>query len=66
MAAGAGVAACWCMELEIPSEVLAAIPEKARDRACVCASCARGEGARASAGGAESAGEPRPLRTLGR
>lgn len=46
MAAGNGAAACWCMELEIPRDVLARIPETARDRACVCAACARGEGTR--------------------
>lgn len=58
MAAGGDGAECWCMNVELGAEVLARIPDAARDKACVCAACARGE----------SKGEPtaRALRTLGR
>ena len=34
---------CWCMQVDFAADLLARIPEPARDRACVCASCARGE-----------------------
>ncbi|HVZ32423.1 MAG TPA: cysteine-rich CWC family protein [Polyangiaceae bacterium] len=43
MAGGGDGAACWCMSVEIPDAVHARIPEAARDTACVCAKCARGE-----------------------
>lgn len=58
MAAGADGGKCWCLSVEIAAEVLARIPDAARDKACVCAACARGE----------SPSEPtaRALRTLGR
>lgn len=41
MAAGRGT--CWCFEQTIPREVLARVPEEAKDRVCVCARCAAGE-----------------------
>jgi hypothetical protein len=34
---------CWCMQVDFGADLLARIPEPSRDRACVCASCARGE-----------------------
>jgi hypothetical protein len=51
------------MELDLPSEVLARIPEAARDRVCVCAACARGESAADESRGAHAS---RPLRTVAR
>jgi hypothetical protein len=56
--AGGEAAACWCMQVEMGDEVLERVPEPARNRACVCAACARGD--------AESAPARRPLRTFAR
>ncbi|HTQ06291.1 MAG TPA: cysteine-rich CWC family protein [Polyangiaceae bacterium] len=42
VAAGGDGAACWCMSTTLPADVHARIPESARDKACVCAACARG------------------------
>ena len=33
---------CWCMQVDFAADLLARIPEPARDRSCVCATCARG------------------------
>ena len=33
---------CWCFSTEIPESVLEKIPPEARQRACICASCASG------------------------
>ncbi len=30
---------CWCASLEIPSELLARVPEALRNRACICHKC---------------------------
>jgi len=30
---------CWCMQVEIPGELLARLPEALRNRACLCRSC---------------------------
>jgi hypothetical protein len=54
--AGADAAACWCMSVEIAPAVLEQIPEAARDRACVCAACARAA--------AKNETTARPLRTV--
>jgi len=35
---------CWCSEVVIPGERLAAVPEAARDRACLCRRCAEAAG----------------------
>jgi cysteine-rich CWC protein len=34
---------CWCFTRPIPDAVLERIPEQARERACVCTSCAFGK-----------------------
>lgn len=34
---------CWCFTRPIPDTVLERIPPEARDRACVCTSCAFGQ-----------------------
>ena len=31
---------CWCTRATFTAEVLARVPEPARDRACICAACA--------------------------
>jgi hypothetical protein len=38
---------CWCTQAEFSPALLARVPAEARDRACICASCARGGGAAA-------------------
>lgn len=38
-----GKGACWCFSSEVPYEVLERIPVEARNRACVCKSCAGGK-----------------------
>jgi len=30
---------CWCMQVKIPDELLAQIPEAARNKACLCRDC---------------------------
>lgn len=30
---------CWCAQLDVPSELLAQVPEPCRNRACICRSC---------------------------
>ncbi len=30
---------CWCVEVEIPAELSARVPDHARNRACICRSC---------------------------
>jgi hypothetical protein len=57
MARGDDAAACWCMSAAIAPELLAQVPEAARDAACVCAACARRDATRVP---------PRPLRTVTR
>ena len=37
---------CWCFSRPIPDEVLERIPTEAREQACVCTSCAFGNGKR--------------------
>jgi Cysteine-rich CWC len=34
---------CWCFTAIIPEDVLARVPEEARNVACVCAICAKQE-----------------------
>ncbi len=34
---------CWCTKADFSADLLARIPEVARERACLCANCARGE-----------------------
>jgi hypothetical protein len=36
----AGAATCWCMSTPVPQSVIDRIPLDARQRACVCRSCA--------------------------
>ncbi len=43
MAGGSDAAECWCRSANIGAEVLARVPDAARDKACVCAACARSE-----------------------
>jgi len=38
-AAGRFDVPCWCTEADIPARLLAAIPEAARGKACICARC---------------------------
>ncbi|MGV3572597.1 MAG: cysteine-rich CWC family protein [Ramlibacter sp.] len=33
--------ACWCTQVDFSAELLARVPAAARDRACICAACAR-------------------------
>ncbi len=54
-AAGVNAAECWCMKVEITAELLARVPEAAREKACVCAECVRRAKAEPTA---------RPLRTV--
>jgi prepilin-type N-terminal cleavage/methylation domain-containing protein/prepilin-type processing-associated H-X9-DG protein len=35
----AGKAPCWCFNADLPAELLARVPEKFRDRACICRAC---------------------------
>lgn len=30
---------CWCFDVEVSSRLLAAVPDEARGRACVCRAC---------------------------
>lgn len=30
---------CWCAQVDIPTTLLARVPEGQRDRACICPSC---------------------------
>ena len=32
---------CWCMEVDFTAELLAKVPQDAKNRACICAACAR-------------------------
>lgn len=34
-----GLGACWCMAVEVPTELLALVPENQRHRACLCHNC---------------------------
>ena len=34
---------CWCTQVDFSAELLARVPTAAKDRACICAVCARGE-----------------------
>ncbi len=31
--------ACWCMTANVPAELLAQIPEKQRNKSCICQAC---------------------------
>jgi hypothetical protein len=33
---------CWCRQVDFSADLLARVPEAARDRACLCPRCARG------------------------
>jgi hypothetical protein len=35
-----GASTCWCFDVAIPAEALAAIPDAARGRVCICRGCA--------------------------
>jgi hypothetical protein len=41
-AVACGRGACWCFTRHIPDAVLEKIPPEARERACVCETCASG------------------------
>ena len=32
---------CWCTQVDFSAELLARVPEAARNKACICAGCAR-------------------------
>lgn len=32
--------ACWCTQMDFSADLLARVPDSARDRACICAACA--------------------------
>lgn len=51
-----GQSTCWCFSTPIPEAVLAAIPEAARNVACVCRECAT----RGVASTRAAAGSPGP------
>lgn len=36
---------CWCVEARIPSELVDALPEAVRGRACICRDCIARHGA---------------------
>jgi len=36
----AGANSCWCFETRIPAAVLERVPAEARDRSCICQTCA--------------------------
>lgn len=57
----AGLASCWCQELTIDPRALDRIPEAARDKACICAACAKSARA-AENGDRKLAVLPRPVR----
>jgi hypothetical protein len=40
-ASGVAPAECWCTTLEFSAELLARVPEAARNLACICQTCAR-------------------------
>lgn len=33
---------CWCRQVAFPAAVLAAVPDEAKGRACICRRCAEG------------------------
>jgi hypothetical protein len=35
---------CWCVDVQIAPEVLARLPDAARDAACLCRACATSAG----------------------
>lgn len=39
MAGSSTAVDCWCSRVRIPEELLARVPEAARDEACICARC---------------------------
>lgn len=43
MADGREVTECWCKDVSISAEVLAAIPAEAVGKYCICAACAGGK-----------------------
>lgn len=43
VAAGRDPSGCWCMTATMDAAALAAIPEKAQGRVCICAKCASGQ-----------------------
>lgn len=38
--AGRPIETCWCLRTRVPKELLAAIPDERRGKACVCRACA--------------------------
>jgi len=36
----AGASTCWCFGAAIPAAALERVPDEARDRRCICATCA--------------------------
>jgi len=32
---------CWCMSVDFTAELLAKVPQDAKNRACICPACAR-------------------------
>lgn len=41
IAAGRAPESCWCQEADISKEALAAVPEQAVNKVCVCPACGR-------------------------
>lgn len=44
----AGASTCWCFSTDVPAEVVARVPDEARDAMCVCRACAEGQSAAAN------------------
>ncbi|QJW85711.1 hypothetical protein HK414_02295 [Ramlibacter terrae] len=40
-ATGVKQEACWCTQVDFNADLLARVPAPARDKACICAACAR-------------------------
>jgi hypothetical protein len=51
----AGKNECWCFTAKISAEALAALPDEARGRVCICANCAK-----SASRGSAVPGTPRP------
>lgn len=44
----AGASTCWCFSTDVPAEVVARVPDEARDAMCICRACAEGQSAAAN------------------
>lgn len=50
----AGASTCWCFSTDVPADVVARVPDEARDAVCICRACAESQSATANP--ADSAG----------